>query len=539
MRRSPRSEEGSGTRIVRNSLLQGLGTFSAVGITLFLTPLLISELGVAGYGVWVLATSLTFALGYLSFAELGIESSTVRFIAEARSEGDVEEANRVISTSLALYVAIAAVLTPALMLAAAPIAGLFSVPEALQNEAALTFTIVAAQIAFDLPSRAFSGVIQGAQRYGVWQAVELTQVVTTAVVFAIVLLNGGGLVELAIASLIISVAVAVLNTVGALVVAPDTRVSRARVSRRMVRKVCNYGGQLVLFRAGALVYRQTGKTIIGVSLGAAFVTTYEIGFKLQAAAALVESMAASALIPAVAFNRMSPDRLRELFTRGTSYAMALALPIVVSGIVFADPVIRTWIGDGFDEAVGPARIFLGVLVISSMLSVGQAILTGLGRIKPMLVLAAIWIVTNLGLSILLVGPLGVEGVVLATLVSYALTAIPYMRLFLREVDVTPNALFRSILAPLGPAVAAQLVVSLLLLGFAERAGNLALVTVIAFPGVVAFVLVYLFVGLDRERRAQVVGIARSAVGFRTRPTVPVGLRDDVPVGDAPPSGQVP
>jgi O-antigen/teichoic acid export membrane protein len=508
----PRSEEGSGTRIVRNSLLSGLGSFSGVLITLFLTPLMIDRLGASGYGVWILATSLTFSLGYLSFAELGIEASAVRFIAEARGAGDRERASAVLSTSLALFLGLALVLTPIVVLLAGPIAGIFSIPDDLSDDAALTFTIVAATLAFDLPTRAFSAVTQGAQRYGLWQVVEVSQVAITAVTFAVVLLTGGGMVELAIASLAIAAAMLVTNIVAARIAAPETRASPRRASMAIVKEIGTYGGQVILFRLGGLVYRQTDKTIIGILLSAALVTTWEIAFKIQAAAAMIESVAASALIPAVAFNRTNLARTRELLVRGTAYAMALSLPVVVAAFVFADPLIRTWIGDGFDDAVGPTRLFLGVLLFSSIVTIGQALMTGLGRMRGMLILMAISIVLNLTLSIALAKPLGVEGVILGTLISQGIMAIPLLRLFFTELEVPATEFLRRVVLPLIPAAAAEVAVALPLLGVAERSDSLLIVALLGLPGVLVFGLVYLFVGLRPRERRLLIQTARSTVG---------------------------
>jgi len=515
-RRRPRSEEGSGTRVVRNSLLSGLGTGSGVLITLFLTPLMIDRLGASGYGVWVLATSLTFTLGYLSFVELGIESSAVRFIAEARGAGDVTRAREVVSTSLVLFLGLAFVLTPIMVLLAGPISGVFSMPDDLRDEAALTFTIVAAQLAFDLPGRAFSAVIQGAQRYGLWQAVELSQVAITAVTFTVVLLSGGDMVTLAVASTAIAALMLLTNVVVARLAAPDTRPSRKLASIRIAREIGTYGGQVILFRVGGLVYRQTDKTIIGILLSATFVTTWEIAFKITAAAALIQGVAASALVPAVAFNRENLERTRELFVRGSAYAMALSVPAVVAAFVFADPLIRTWIGVGFDEAVGPTRLFMGVLLLASITTVGQSLLVGLGRLRGMLILLAISIVLNLALSIALVRPLGVEGAILGTLICEGLMTLPLLRLYFIELNVRSTEFARRVVLPLLPAAVAETAVALPLLGVAERTGSLAIVALLALPGVLAFALVYVFIGLRRRERRVLYDTARSTIGLNRR-----------------------
>ena len=100
-------------------------------------------------------------------------------------------------------------------------------------------------------------------------------------------------------------------------------------------------------------------------------TTYEVGNKLYTGAALIQSVATSALVPAAAYSRSEPGRLREMLIRGSSYTVALAMPFVTAAYIFADPLIRTWIGEAQTNAVTPARLLLLALIPSFPIVVGQ------------------------------------------------------------------------------------------------------------------------------------------------------------------------
>jgi O-antigen/teichoic acid export membrane protein len=71
-------KEGTGARVVRNTLANGAGAFTGIAISLILTPFLIRHLGLEAYGIWVLAQSLTFFGGYAAIADLGVEAAAVR-----------------------------------------------------------------------------------------------------------------------------------------------------------------------------------------------------------------------------------------------------------------------------------------------------------------------------------------------------------------------------------------------------------------------------------------------------------------------------
>src|SRR4051812_4882110 len=124
LRRKATTAEGSAGRLLRNTAANALGSGIGVFVTLLLTPLLIDRLGTSAYGVWILATTFTFGLGYLSFADLGIEYAAVRYMAEARSDDDMRLASTYMTNAFVLLAAIAGVLTPLLVLLSGPVVGL-------------------------------------------------------------------------------------------------------------------------------------------------------------------------------------------------------------------------------------------------------------------------------------------------------------------------------------------------------------------------------------------------------------------------------
>src|SRR3954451_17180549 len=175
LRRKAKTAEGSAGRLLRNTAVNAVGSSLGVVITLLLTPFLIDRLGTSAYGVWILATTFTFGLGYLSFAGLGIEYAAVRYMAEARSDGDMRLASSYMSSAFALLLGIAALLTPVLIVLSGPVVGLFSVPDQLESAAGITFAFVIAPLAFELPNRAFTGALQASQRFGILQIGRLIQ----------------------------------------------------------------------------------------------------------------------------------------------------------------------------------------------------------------------------------------------------------------------------------------------------------------------------------------------------------------------------
>ncbi|UGS38710.1 hypothetical protein DSM104329_05140 [Capillimicrobium parvum] len=506
--------------MVRNTVANGAGAVAGVLITLVMTPLLIDRLGTEAYGIWILATTLTFGFGYLSFADLGFEQAAARYVAIARADGDIEQMNRVLSTGFFILAAIGLVLTPIFMALAVPLVDLFNVPEDMRHEATWAFALVMAQLAFELPGRGFASALEGAQRFGVLQIVRLVQGILIAVAMAVTVLTGNGIAVLGAATLGATIAVFVLGWVAMRLAVPDARITPRLFSRTVVRELWHFGSRLFGFRLLSSVYRQLDKTIIGVALAASFVTTYEVANKLYGSAALVQSLATSSLVPAVAYSRANAEKLRAILLRGSNYTLAIALPVTLAGIIFASPLIRTWIGESQVQAALPAQLLLLSLAPGFLIAVGQTMLVALGRMNELLILAALWTAINVGLSIWFVQMWEINGVIVATLIATVALVPPNIWLFLDELDVSLWLWNRAVVLPVIPGLVVQGAVGYGLLQLADDSGSLVVVALLGSVSIAVAYAVYWFVGLDGPHRAALTQTIRRTVGLEHDVTAP-------------------
>ncbi len=508
--------EGSAARLVRNTLVNGAGQVLAIVISLALTPFLIVGLGVAAYGVFALALSLTFFGGYAALADLGVESAAVRYIAEARSDGDNDAVDRTISTAAAFFGVMALLLTLPLVGLSHVLVDVFSIDGPLRAEAQACFALVACQLLFDLPSRAFFAVLEGAQRFVAWQAIELGRALVQGALFIAVLALDFGIRELAASMVITSAWVLVLAVVFARRTMPELQVRPGLCSRKVLRRLMTFGGGLLTLRVIGTLYRQMDKVIIGTVLGVRLVTPYDVANKIHAGAATVQSVASSALLPATAFARRQTDVLRDMYLRGSTYTVAVTLPVIVAGFIFAATLIRTWVGEDIaNQATGATRWFFAYLLVVLPHVVGVSMLVGLGKLRALLVVTTGVLVINLGVSLALVRPLGIEGVVIGTFVSNALALPVYLVLLIREFDVALGEWFGRIVRPNLLGVAGQAATAVPLLWVAERCDNVAEAGGVFLVSVTVSLASFYAVGLPRPERDVLVATVRAALGLQT------------------------
>lgn len=499
---------------MRNTLVNGLGAVSAVLITLALTPFLITHFGVTAYGIFALSLTFSFLGGYASLADLGIEGAVARYVAEARSDKDLDAVNGIVSTGLAFFLGLSVLLTPVLVGASIALVEVFDVPAALHGDAVLCFALVAGQLVFELPARIAYAVLEGAQRFGAYQAIELVRAASQAIGFILAIVMDWSIAALGATVMASSLVVLVLGWTLARRTVPGLRVRRSLVHRSILRKLVSFGGALFVIRLTGTIYRQMDKVIIGVALGASFVTTYEIANRIHAGAAMVQSIAASALLPAAAFSRSRADILRDMFLRGTSYTVAASLPVTVATFIFAEPLIRTWVGERLLDATASTRLFAIYLAFAVVHIVGATMVVGLGHVRFTMLLAIANLAINIVISIALVDPLGIEGVVLGTVLAQALVWPFLLRFFLRRFEVGLGDWWRRVVLVNLPGLALQAVTGLPLLWVANRAGNLVEVGVIVLISIAFSLAGYLLFGLPREQRVVLFTTLRRALGLR-------------------------
>jgi O-antigen/teichoic acid export membrane protein len=511
-----RPAEASGARVVRNTIVNGLASAAGLFVTLLLTPFMLHRLGADAYGVWVLALTLTFSAGYLSLTDLGLQQAAVRFIADARRTWDEAGITGIYSTTFAIFVAVALPVALLLIALGPSLVGIFSLKPSLHHAAGISFQLIGAQILFDLPAMAFRAVLEGAQRFIAIRLIDLFRVVAMAISIVVLLSAGNGIVALAAASTVVSLAAALAFAAIVTATEPSARLRLRAVTRARIRQLMGFGGALFVLRIVSVMYRQMDKLIIGVALTTAAVTQYEIANKVYAAMVVLFTISSSALLPAAAFMRLDRARMRELFLRGTSYSVALLLPVMVAVVVYAHDLIVGWVGQAYASSAGLVRILFLWLALGTFDVVGTTILIALGRLRRIVKLSVIWVVTNLLLSIALVGPFGVAGVIWATSITYLPLLVAYTSMCLREFDISLGSWARRVVVPNAPGLLVQVPLSIVLLLVVSHLPRLLGVGIAGGVSVAASIATYMLVGLNASERHDLLRTLAHAAGLGSR-----------------------
>lgn len=503
-------------KLVRNTFVNGLGSAGGILVGLALTPFLIHRLGLEAYGVWALALTFTFAGGYVALSELGIEGATVRYVAEASAARDLPALNRIVCTSLGVFCALALILAPIAVALAHPLVQLFGVSAHLHRTATACFALAGAQLAFELPARAFVAVLEGTQQFVVYQTVELGRTLLQAALYVFVLLQGWGVVGLGVALAASSLAALIAYWILAHRAVVGLHASPFGVRRAELLRLARFGGGVFTLRLVSTVYNQMDRAIVGIALGPRPVGFYEIANKVNLGVATVSSVSVSAVVPTAASLHREALLLRDMFVRGSCYATAVAAPVAVAAFIFARPLLFSWIGPSALPAVSAARLFAAYEALQMVNNVGSTMLYGLGRIRFPLFVNAAATLLNLALSIALVHSLGFSGVIVGTLIANGLAWPLLLWYYLRVFDCSPRAWLGRLVGPNLPGLVLQVGVSLVLYAAVGRhTHSFPLVILLLAISVGVSLLAFVLLGVRGEDRRVFVDTLRRATGLRS------------------------
>ncbi len=426
----------------RSSFLVGAATnwlaFAAtLAVGFFLTPYLINSLGKPRYDVWCVVESV---LAYFTLLDMGVAACLIRYVARHHAAGERDGLNRMASACLALFLAAGAVAaivgTPVALLISSQldrridtaVAAVSGAPMAVvtapgyeamaggRSDVLPFMLLMLANLAATLPLSVFPSVLDGLERFSAKSAVRVAALgVRTAGIVAAVNTRPG-LLPLAVVYTVTNLAEHVLMAGLCFRFLPGLRFSRRLVDRATFRQVRGYSADAFLAMLAGRVTVQTGAIVVGLFLPAGQVTFFATAARLVEYAKTLLRTITATLTPGVSAMEARGDHagIRRLFLTATRWVLYVVVPVNVGLVLFGKPFLARWVGPEF-----VAGSFPTVAVLALTLSAGVAqsaasrILYGLGRLRLFARLALAEAAVNLALTLVLVGPLGVEGVAVA------------------------------------------------------------------------------------------------------------------------------
>jgi O-antigen/teichoic acid export membrane protein len=413
---------GTANTILRNVASNWVGFAVNALVTLILTPYVLHALGASRYGIWAITASV---IGYYGLLDFGIRGAVNQYLTRFIAVGDHKAAGECLSTAVAVLAGVAAACAAITVVVAYFAPQALNLPADAVGEAFWTITIVGMTAAVQLVAFPFMSVFVATQRFDYANAIGVsTRVLSALLVFA-ALEAGYGLIGVAAAMCSANLLDYALRWMVARRLAPFLKLSVQNVSRTRLKELGGFGIWTFLLAVNSSLYLHAQPLIIGTLMPISAVGHYALATGLIQQIRAVLAPIGQVIYPAATslHARGSPDGLRRLYHDGTRLTMLVMVCVVLIAAVWADDFYRLWLGERYiRESPYPSLpLLLQILLLSVVTNytsnVASQLLMGAGHMRPFSVLLLIGSALNLSLSLLLIGPYGLVGIAIATVLA--------------------------------------------------------------------------------------------------------------------------
>ncbi len=263
------------------------------------------------------------------------------------------------------------------------------------------------------------------------------------------------------------------------------------------RRIFEYNIPIIATKSGSLLSKTVDTLLVGFFLGPVAVGFYTLGEKIVKMVETPVSALGYTLAPAFGSAKADEniEKISRIFEQSVLYTLALYLPAAAGIALLAEPMIEYIFGSDYLGAVLVIQLFSIYLVLNSIMKYTSAGLDFLGRARERAIINTTTSVANVGLNLLLIPTIGVEGAVLATLITYGAYTLLNLYIMNKELEIKFNRISTQLTYVLGITVVMSIIVILVR---GQIQGIVSLFSVVMLGMVIVGVLSYLTGLFDRK-----------------------------------------
>ena len=494
---------GEARLLASGALVQQIAQAAGLLVLLVIVTVLARRLSVAELGAYGLVATLA---GYLLVLRNSVAASAVRAMAAAVESG---ERARVFSAAAALYAVVGLATGVLIALVALAIAA-FILEGELAGDARLGGLGLGAVTAAGITASVYLDALRAERRFVRAAGLEIVAVALQLALMLALIFGGADLGILIALSGALPLFSGLLCAAAVRYLALPFWFSRKGVTRPRVMTIVPTAGWLLVIELCNLAMYASSRLILGAYRSAASVGQFEGPVRAHNLLYALGGALAVPVVPTASRYVSTRDRrrMRELVVRGTRYTLALFVPLCVTLMALAEPILDVWLGDRYGDGAAALTILVSYWLLYGGLVVMPGYLVGAGVARYLARLMCMVAGSSLVLSLALTPALGLEGPALATAIPFVVAFPAILTLGLRAGGGVPlGELARRSWLP-AYSLGLPLAVALVVLRLAADPDTLPAVVAAAVGGVLAYWVAFYAAVLEPGERALVRGLFR-------------------------------
>ncbi len=401
-------------KVIKNTFYHFIAQAFGFLSPFILTPLIISHIGQTEFGIYAIVLGFIGTFGLLDFS---FSASFIKFISEHYNRKQYDELNRTINTGLFFYIFFTAAICIVVVIFASQVLGLINIPPELFELAEFSLYISLIIFFIATSSTIFVSVLISVQKMYLNSIIGLAINITNFAVTYILLVSGFGLKGILYAQLGAVIVSVFFNIYLAFKEVPEIRIRFSFLNKATFRSMGSFGLQMQVSRFSSFLSEKYDEFLLGYFSSLGNVTFFNLANRVTRLGKFFPLQLFQQVAPVAAELNANKDehRLNELFFEATKYMTVFSAPIFLFIFIFAELLITTWLGAGYEMTIYLLRILaIGQLVNLLVSAPGNSIIPNLGVPKYLMYEGIISLAVNLVLSFVLIKYYGIVGAAIGT-----------------------------------------------------------------------------------------------------------------------------
>ncbi len=364
--------------LLRNSLWNLTGSALPALVALATVPLMIRGLGLEGFGLVTLITSI---VGYFGILDVNLSAGSIKYLAEHHARRDSRRFAETFWFGLSFYGLLGIGGGLLLFLFAAPLlARFFNVSPLLIDDTLLALKIAAVGFALSQVQNYLIVVPQALQRYDRSARSEAFFGITANLVSAVVAVQGGGIAGVVLAR----ASVSLLNVLWLIILLNRLGVALAPAlpSREVCSALARFSGYTYLSRLSSMLHQHADKLIVGSLAGPVALAFYSVPNQLASRILGLSFRLSSVIYPRVSALAATGEQhqLRSLYLDTTRLLTYLNCAVLCIIALTGEAFLARWVGPAFVTEGYPILLLITFALLTDSLTVIPSLVNdGLGH----------------------------------------------------------------------------------------------------------------------------------------------------------------
>jgi O-antigen/teichoic acid export membrane protein len=410
-------------KVIKNTFYHLLSQIAGFIFPLILTPFIIAKIGQIEFGIYAIVLGFTGTFGLF---DLSISSSFIKFISEHYNRNETVELNHTINSGLFFYLIFTIVFIIAGYFFTVPLLSLLNIPAELKELSIYAFR-VSLMIFFVTNSFViFTSVLISLQKMYVTSVIGTLINSLSFAANIILLLKGFGLKGLLWVQLSSASVTAIVSIIAAKRFLPSIRIGLKYFSKRALKKMTGFGIQMEISKLASFASEKYDEFLLGFFSVMNNVTYYNISGRISRFGKFLPFQVIPQVAPVAAELKAKEfnEKLVQLYRDTIKYLTIISVPIFVYLFIFADTIIFTWMGPGYDISAHLLRILAaGNLINLAFSAPGNSITPNIGIPKYQMNEGLINLGINLVLSFILIKYYGIFGAAIGNTVAVVISSM--------------------------------------------------------------------------------------------------------------------